>query len=245
MKTPLAELSWTACVSALRLDRLEMGELPAAEAEEARAHLAGCARCAGAVAELRADRARARLPELRALPLAPPAPSAHSAPPRPRRTARWAAAGAGLAAAAALALVLRPAVPSERTRGAPVALGMFVQHGSEVRRAGPGDLVAPGDAVRFTVSTPQSAYVAVLSLDPGGAATVYFPQEPRAAWVAAGQEVPLPAGTRLDATVGQEQLFGLFCSSPVELEPVRRALRSAELPLPDGCQVIRWSFTKR
>ena len=124
---------------------------------------------------------------------------------------------------------------------------MFVQHGGEVRRAGPGESVAPGDAVRFAVSTPSPAFVAVLSVDPAGRASIYFPEGPRAAHVAGGAEVPLPLGTRLDATTGEERLVGLFCSSPVELEPVRLALQKAPdaAPLPTDCQGLRWSFVKR
>ncbi len=59
--------------------------------------------------------------------------------------------------------------------------------------------------------------------------------------------MPLPLGTRLDATTGEERLVGLFCSSPVELEPVRLALQKAPdaAPLPTDCQGLRWSFVKR
>jgi hypothetical protein len=124
---------------------------------------------------------------------------------------------------------------------------MYVQHGDEVRRAAPGESVSPGDAVRFAVSTPLPAYVAVLSLDPAGKASVYFPQEPRAARVPAGSEVPLPLGTRLDATTGEERLLGIFCASAVELEPIRLALERGQdaAPLPADCQGLRWSFVKR
>jgi hypothetical protein len=114
-----------------------------------------------------------------------------------------------------------------------------------VRRAGPGETVAPGDALRFAVSAPAKAYVAVLSLDPKGHGSVYFPLGARAEAVGPGAEVALPLGTRLDATVGEERIVGLFCSSPVELEPLRVQLERG-IPLdPDGCQVTRWSFVKR
>ena len=105
--------------------------------------------------------------------------------------------------------------------------------------------VAPGDAVRFTVTTPAKAYVAVLSLDPEGRASVYFPLGSRAEAVAAGAELTLPLGTRLDGTLGEERIVGLFCSSPVELEPVRLQLEHGESIASEGCQVVRWSFVKR
>jgi hypothetical protein len=164
---------------------------------------------------------------------------------RPRR-ASWrlpaAAAAAGLAAAASVLLLLRPA---ERTKGPGFALGMYVQHGSEVRRAGPGEVVAPGDAVRFAVTTPAGGYVAVLSLDPKGRGSVYYPLGARAAPVAAGAEVLLPLGMRLDGTLGEERIMALFCTSAVELEPVRAALEGGNEHVPVGCQVARWSFVKR
>lgn len=232
MSTPLATRPWPACYSALHLDRFVMEELDAAEAERVRAHLAGCAHCAGAVDGLRAARDE-RLPPLRVVPLAP----------RPRLWRRTAAAGLGIAAAASLLLVFRHS--GERPKGPGYSLVMYVEHGGEVRRAGPGETVAAGDAVRFAVTTPSRSYVAVLSLDPAGHGSVYFPVGARAEPVEAGAEVALPLGTRLDATVGEERIVALFCSSPIELEPLRVQLERGGLSLPDGCQVTRWSFVKR
>ncbi len=209
-----------------------MGELSGAAEEEVRAHLAGCARCSDALRELSAEEA---LPAMRVVPL------------QPRRERSWrraAAAGAGLAAAASLLLVLRPS-PAERSKGSAPELSMYVQHGGEVRRAGPGEIVAAGDSVRFAFTTHVAAYVAVLSLDPQGHGSIYFPLGARAQELPAGRDVPLPLGTRLDATVGEERIVGLFCSSPVDLEPVRAALESGRNTIPDGCQVTRWSFVKR
>ena len=237
MNLELALPPWTACLSALRLDRWMMGELEPTDAETVRTHVTACAGCSTALAGMRGVRE-----ELRTLPL-PPALLTRRATWRPR--AAWGTLG--LAMAAGLLLVLRPAVPTERSKGAAPALAMYVQHGDEVRRAGPGEELAAGDAVRFAVSTPVPAFVAVLSLDPAGRAFVYFPEGDQAAPVAPGVEVALPLGTRLDATVGEEWLLGLFCTSPVALEPVRLQLESSAgtAPLPEGCQGVRWSFVKR
>jgi hypothetical protein len=232
MSTPLATRVWPACLSALHLDRFLMGELDTAEAERVRAHLAGCARCTEAVDGLRTVRDE-RLPPLRVVPLAP----------RPRLWLRAAAAGLGIAAAASLVLVFRPS--GERVKGPGFSLHMYVEHGGEVRRAGPGETVAAGDAVRFAVTTPAKAYVAVLSLDPEGHGSIYFPIGARAEPVEAGAEVALPLGTRLDATVGEERIVALFCTSPIELEPLRVQLERSGVSVPDGCQVTRWSFVKR
>ena len=240
MNLDATHLSWNACLSAFRLDRWMMGELAAPEAEHVGTHVSGCALCSTAVAGMRGVRE-----EVRTLPL----PAVLDRPPLPRRRRSIAVAGAGLALAASLLLVLRSEKPAsvERRKGSGLGLTMYVQHGERVRRAAPGETVSPGDAVRFAISTPTSAFVAVLSLDPLGRAWVYFPQQPRAVQIAAGTEVPLPIGTRLDASTGEERLLALFCNSPVELEPVRLALEQAQdaAPLPPDCQGLRWSFVKR
>ncbi len=238
MNLATTPLSWNACLSALRLDRWMMGELGPADAETVGTHVSACAACSAAMAGMRGVRE-----EVRALPL----PPALVQVPRRRRVPGAAVAGAALALAASLLLVLRPAAPGERRKGPGIELTMYVQHGDEVRRAGPGERIAPGDAVRFAVSTPVPAYVAVLSLDAAGRASVYFPEGPRAAQVPAGTDVPLPLGTRLDATTGEERLLGLFCTGPVELEPIRLSLQQSQdaAPLPTDCQGLRWSFVKR
>jgi hypothetical protein len=238
MNLAATPLSWNACLSALRLDRWMMGELAAADSETVGTHVSGCAACSAAVAGMRGVRE-----EVRALPV----PIALGRPAPRRRVPVFAIAGAGLALAASLLLVIRTPTLGERPKGTGLGLTMYVQHGDEVRRAAPGESVSPGDAVRFAVSTPAQAYVAVLSLDPAGKASVYFPQSPRAARVPAGTEVPLPMGTRLDATTGEERLLGLFCASAVELEPIREALERGHegASLPSDCQGVRWGFVKR
>lgn len=238
MNLATTPLSWNACVSALRLDRWMMGELDASDTETVGTHVSSCAACSTALAGMRGVRE-----EVRALPL-----PAAIIRPAPRRGVPGAAlAGLGLALAASLVLVLRGPPATDRSKGSGLALTMYVQHGGEVRRAAPGEHVSPGDAVRFAVSTPTTAYVAVLSLDPAGKASVYFPQAARAAEIHAGTEIPLPLGTRLDDTIGEERLLGIFCAAPVELEPIRAALERAEdaAPLPAECQGLRWSFVKR
>jgi hypothetical protein len=240
MTTALERAAWPGCRSALALDRWLSGELAPAEAAELDAHVAACARCAPAAAELRAGR-EAPLPPLA---LAGRTPGT-AAPARRAPRALWLGLGAGGLAAAAAVLLLARAPEGDRTKGG-VGLGMWVQHDGQVRRAGPGEVVAPGDAIRFAVTTPAPSYVAVLSLDPAGRASVYFPAGPLAERVMAGADLPLPLATRLDATVGEERVLGLFCDRPVELEPVRAALEAGrDDAVPHGCQVTGWSFGKR
>ncbi len=250
MSTQLANSLWTACTSSLELDRWMLGELSLPDAERVRAHVESCERCAPVVAAMRAQREEA-LPPLR---MNPPLKLVSSAPEEPRvlasrtRGPRWwpriAAAGAGMAAAALALIALQPP-PAERTKGAGgFSIAMYVQHGEEVRRAGPDERVQGGDAIRFSVTSAASGYTAILSLDATGAASVYFPQEARAAALGAGADVALPISTRLDATVGEEKIFGLFCNSPIELAPVRESLAHGSLELPRGCQISRLNFVK-
>jgi hypothetical protein len=232
MTTSLADRTRVACFSALHFDRFLTGELDRAEAEHLREHMAECARCTAAVDDLRIA-SEERLPPLPVVPLAA----------RSRVPMRAAAALVGLAAAASLLLVVRS--PGTRLKGSGYMLGMYVDHRGEVRPAAPGEMVAPGDAVRFAVTAPMDVHVAVLSLDPKGHGSIYFPAGGRAELVRAGTDVPLPLGTRLDETVGEERILGLFCSSPIELEPLRLQLERGGPAIPDGCQVTRWNFVKR
>jgi len=232
MSTRVADRLWPACCSALHLDRFLAGELDELGARRIQQHVLACSGCAGALQAMRAVR-NEPLPPLRVVPLSP----------RARRWPRAAAAGVAFAAAASLLLLVQ--APGERVKGPGLSLRMYVEHGGEVRPALPGEVVAPGDAVRFAVTTPAKTYVAVLSLDPAGRGSVYFPLGARAQAVEPGTEVALPLGTRLDATVGEERIMGLFCSSPVELEPLRIQLERGGPLAPEGCQVTRWSFVKR
>jgi hypothetical protein len=158
---------------------------------------------------------------------------------------------AGLAAGLAASLVLALRLPSpERAgtglKGSGFRVSVYVQHGEEVRELGAGGAVSPGDAIRFAVSSPAKAYVAVLSVDPRGNASVYFPLGPRAEPVGPGVGSPLPLGTRLDESLGEERIWALFCAAPIELEPVRARLQLGEdPPVARGCEVIRWHFVKR
>ncbi|HWE24601.1 MAG TPA: zf-HC2 domain-containing protein [Myxococcales bacterium] len=245
MTTQSLQRMWPACLSALHLDRWLMGELSQGEADAVLAHVSGCERCRRTVEAMRADKAAADLPHLRLLSIAPAVMTDRQARPSPHWKLRLGAAAACLAAAAAFFIVARPHGLGERIKGPGFALAMYVQHGGEVRRVGPGEAIAPGDAVRFAVSTPVKAYVAVLSVDAKGRASIYYPAGSSAQLVSAGEDAPLPLGTRLDETVGEERVVGLFCSAPVDLEPLRAALEAGTAAFPHECQVTQWTFVKR
>lgn len=244
MTTPLLQRAWPACFSALHLDRWMMGELGQSESGQVQVHLSGCERCRRAAEVMRADRDATELPRLRLLSLAPRSVVDEKRPSRDWKM-RAAAAATGLAAAAALLLIFKPAGSGERIKGPGFALAMYVQHGGEVRRVGPGEAIARGDAVRFAVTTPAKAYVAILSVDPKGRASIYYPQSASAQPLPAGEDMPLPLGTRLDDTAGEERVVGLFCSAPIELEPLRARLETGTAAFPHECQVTQWTFVKR
>ncbi|XXY52105.1 zf-HC2 domain-containing protein [Sorangium sp. So ce269] len=257
------------CPSDLRLDRLLAGELAPAEEQATRAHLDGCGRCAARFAALDAGRAAflADPPPLR-LP-APP----RAAAPAVRRPRAWAlvpAVTAALGAAAVLALVLRTRPPAgstgdagptggdrgarvpqaaqgTRTKGGDGRIGFYVARGEGAVPGGPGEVVHPGDRLQFTYSAAEAGYFALLSVDGARKASVYFPAGAAAAPIQAGEEVPLPSSVVLDETLGAETLHGLFCSAPVDLEPIRAALESApeRPPAPAGCRVDRVLIDKR
>jgi anti-sigma factor RsiW len=234
MNALLEDSRWKACLSAFRLDRFRLEELPPGEYEEVQAHLQSCPRCRAAAEMLASADAefRASVTPLR----------------RPRRTGRrvlvW---GAGAAALAATCFVALQPSQGLRSKGAPVSLAMYVQHGQAVRRALPGEAVAPGDSVRFVYSSLEPRFLAILSVDGAGVASVYFPDGPEMVRVPAAQDAALPLATQLDGVLGEERVVALFCERPRALAPVREALqasRGALLEVP-GCAVATFQFTKR
>lgn len=216
------------CLSEYALERLRLGELVGDSRETARAHVGFCARCS-AIADQLAG-AAASLPPRR--------PSAEH--PRRLRRLRLGAAGGALAVAAACLIVWARLGPGDEGAGevrlkGGVRLGFFVRHREQVRPGLPGERVAAGDALRFTVTTPKPGWVAVLSRDGAGRGSIYYPTDGRAMVpIAARGDQPLPASTVLDEVAGPERICALVCSAPLELEPLRRGFE-AEASAPGGC----------
>lgn len=234
MNASLETVRWEACQSAYRLDRFSQGELPVSEHAEVQTHLETCTRCRAAKDELAASEASFRT-------VAPPWQKAGGA----RR--RAIAYGAGAVALAAACLVAFQPSAVVRSKGASASLGMYVQHGQSVRRALPGEAVEPGDSVRFTYSSPSSTFLAVLSVDGAGVATVYFPEGRDTASVPAAKDAPLPLATRLDGVLGEERVVAVFCQQSRALEPLREALQASPMAPPDvpGCTLVAFRFSKR
>jgi hypothetical protein len=165
--------------SALRVRRLEAGELSGDERARTLAHVAECARCRATSAELAEERARleASLPfeELAAgvAERLARAEAPRRAPPRARRFLPLALA-AGLAAAAALPLVLDVAGEERgfRLKGA-AAVTLHVRHEATVRALAPGEPVPAGAALRVELAPGDHRHAAIVLLDGDGEAVLY------------------------------------------------------------------------
>jgi hypothetical protein len=195
-------------------------------------HLEGCASCRARFEALRGEQQRF---DAATIPLVL----------RPRRRVAPVLGFAAALAAGLAAIVLRaPTEEITRAKGRPVAIGFYVKHKDRVRRASSStEAVAPGDALRFWYTSSRPTHLAILSLDPAGKTSTYYPASAEEAGAAqAGREVALPISTVLDDTLGRERIFGFFCESSVRLD--RLALALGGTP-PEGCIEVELGFDKR
>jgi anti-sigma factor RsiW len=224
-------------ITDLVLDEWLTGELSPEAHARADAHFAGCERCRDKRAAYQAEHAAflAQAPVLKR-PVA-------ALPKAPKPWSKLMMAGAGVLAAAAAALLMLPAAPGieppgTRRKGGPSA-SFFIKHGERVTRGVSGATVQPGDALRFTYTSDAPVHLALLGLD-ARSASVYFPSGARAVRMAAGRDVALEFSVVLDDQLGEEHIHALFCSEPVELDPLRAQLQSTRaLNLPASCTAQR------
>ena len=248
------------CPSDLALDRARAGEGDDAERARVRQHVAGCPRCRA--------HGQAIDEAARALPLRRVDGESRQVSPGPgieRRSPPWVRLASGRGRAAALALaaaaagwivwahVARGPVATSsddghRSKGGP-RLGLFVKSGDRVRQGADGEVVAPGDTLRFAVTATTNRWVAVLSRDGAGTASLYVPAggpaTPMIA-VTAGHDVPLSGGLMLDDVLGREDLVGVFCDRPVPAGDLLRDLTATgAVRPPPGCAIDRLTIEKR
>ncbi len=244
-------------VSDLDLDRRAAGTDAPTRRAEVEGHLAACARCADRWREVQAQQAtfRARpLPEFLNGPV-PGVTALSEARLRAKRPARW--VGPALGALALAALVLLVARPfgaggpaadegGVRTKGQVGSLLMSLvtaepngARGSAHALAPTGETVHPGDLLQWRVTLRQARYVAILSRDAAGAVSVYFPVRGVMPRIDAGEAQPLGSEVELDATLGAETIWALFCEAPTDLALLQADLaRDAErATFPAGCSV--------
>jgi len=248
MLTDLRREHGEACLSDLRFDEWQAGELDADDELRAAAHVDGCERCRRRKAELDADRERF----LASSPVPPVRATEVKSAKAPRKTRviplrAWAGVALSAAALVALFVALSPGsrggseigggeAVGDRVKGSH-RLGFFVKRGSETFEGLSGQRVLPGDQLRFVVTLRAPAHVAVLSRDGAGQASVYFPAGGTSAprFDAAGGR-GLDGAVELDETLGRERLWGVFCAESFEVGPLREALSaSGELTPPPGC----------
>ena len=243
------------CLSDLQLDALALGALDAAQARQAESHLASCTRCSDRRQGL--DEATRGSAEALARSPGRVAPTAGKAARRSAQRVWLGGAVGALAAAAALLLLIgRSPLLSDgtllssgdqvRTKGTS-SVGFFVRHAGVVRRGNERERVSPGDALRFVVTSSVPRYVAVLSRDGAGQVSVYHPSGPRAARVEPGVERPLDTSVVLDGVLGEERLYALTCSEPIELAAVSDGLRqtNGEPAWPAECSIERFVLLKQ
>jgi len=217
------------CLSRLQCDQLLNDEL--AQRADLLAHAASCERCAALIEAHRRERS-----EFDGVLVAPRAA---------RRRVAWSAAGLAVAAAFAVWFVVRTRSTSgsePRIKGSP-ALGIYVKHRDDVRKGGPGEIVAPGDALDFAVTIDHAAYLAIVAIDARRVASVYYPEGPTAEPVQAGAEQLLPTGVVLDGVLGVEEVHAVFCARPLSVAEILGAV--ARGAAPPGCVSDRWILDKR
>ncbi len=234
------------CPSDFQLDQFDCGEASQQTTALCARHRDQCPHCATRFV-VRAAASRAFLGEadvrnpfrspaaVSALDRRPGEPVRSRSGRHPWRVLAWAAP----ALAAGLALfVLHGRLPSSpradqiRTKGG-LRMGFFVRRGDNTAPGGPFESVHPGDALQFTVHAPSAGFVAILSLDANGQASVYFPEGSTAAAVEAGEQV-LPQSTVLDRVLGSEHLVAVLCPHRFDAEDLRRRLAKTA---PGGFQV--------
>lgn len=147
----------------------------------------------------------------------------------------WVAFPAAAACAAAAALVLaRPAADYVGAKGgdrpSPV-LEVYVGEAGHGRRLEPGDVVHPGDGLRFAIRGAGSK-VLLLTLDATGRVSRIYPAGP----VPVPADGVLPGGAVLDAVIGPERVFAVQSDGALTYEQIEAAVRRA-LPEVDADSV--------
>lgn len=240
------------CVSDFLLDRMLATELDKEEERAVRKHLFGCVECTARMETLRKGRdeflsvAGPHLSLVKKSAEILPLPIAAATGDRKKWIAPMAALAAGLAAVGLYTLmpVIGGIDPGFRTKGNS-KLGFYVKHETEVRRGADGEVVEPGDTLRFTYSLAEPKHLAIISVDAAKKASVYYPEGQVTDSVPAGRDLALPLAALLDGTLGRENIYGLFCEDRVSVESVRRAFEAGAVEAPNGCELERMTIEKR
>ena len=110
-----------------------------------------------------------------------------------------------------------------------VVLGLYRKEGNSGVPVPPGSTLAPQDVLRFEVKAAASGFVAVLSRDGRGTASVYHPFAGEEAAAYDATQPVLPDAIELDDTLGHEDVYALYSPQPFELMWAVQALRQGRL----------------
>jgi len=143
-----------------------------------------------------------------------------------------------LAAVGALALVLvvvgivfwRPDVapveePAYTAIKGSVGMKIFCKRAGRVFNVRPGDVLLPGDRIRFEVATPGPGFVVLVAVEADGDVQSYG--STRVVSEVSGTEVALPGSIVLDKSPAAERIFAVFSEDKLDIEVVRSAARRA------------------
>jgi hypothetical protein len=234
------------CPPAFELERAFAGDAP-----ELVAHVEHCSACTVYFSSLRGQSqaftkrvsSAQFLARVRQLPLREPWLE--------RLTGWLMPARAALAFAVAVLLVvlwLRPSPtvetsPDLRFKGLSLAGARRTATGSEPLLD--GMTVSDGDEVRFSFVAPITGFAALLGRDGTGATALLASVDSKAPVPCARGPQVLPGAVRFDGKPGTEELFLVFSSQPMALEPLLEMLASGAAPQCPSCLVTRMRLTKR
>jgi hypothetical protein len=227
------------------MDRLLAAELSKEHEREVRKHLFSCLECTARLETIKKGRDEFLLD---------PAPRLFVVKNEPvvsplwRRALGSKVAGGAIAAGIAVFGVFFALQGDElgtRRKGSSQQLGFYVKHEAEVRRGTSGEVVAPGDSLRFIYTIDSPKHLAIIGVDAADKASVYFPEGQVTLPVPEGREVALPLAALLDETLGKETIYGLFCSDVVSVEKTRALFESGKIAAPEGCELERMTIEKR
>lgn len=132
-------------------------------------------------------------------------------------------AAVGAVASALLLLIPPPDYLGQKGSGAPVgALEVYVGEGGQGRRLSPGEVVHPGDGLRFVVQSKRAVFI--LSIDSTGQVSRIYPPAGANPGPAGGL---LPGGAILDEVTGPERIFAIYPEGPLGFEELEAAARRA------------------
>jgi hypothetical protein len=223
--------------SAMRVRRLEAGELRGDERARTEAHVAACGRCQETRRAIAAEDAEVadRLPfETFAAGIAErlARTEPRAAPRRVIPRSLPLALAAGLLLAGIVPLLLRVAPDGGagyRVKGA-AEVTVYLRDGDAARVLPPGEPVPPGAALRVGLAPGARSHAVVALVDADGAAILY-----------AGPAVPGPLPGAVEWTgAGPGALVAVLDDVPIDAEAVRRRIAAAgvEAAAPPGAEIV-------